>query len=92
MRLIIWPYATLLAMSAFSAGGALLLLWSRKLETQARGPLMGAPAIWLASSFLYAVVPSEQVATWFSSPKHERGCFGAAPHPAAGALLTGGIL
>jgi signal transduction histidine kinase len=52
-------------MSAFLAGGCLLLLWARNLEGQARGPLVAAIAVWAAAAFLYAVVPSDVVAAYF---------------------------
>ena len=64
MRSLLWLYATLLAMSAFLAGGSFLLLLARQLETQARGLLIGSFAVWAAASFLYTIVPSDQVADW----------------------------
>lgn len=52
-------------MSAFLAGGCLLLLWARNLENEARGSLVSAIAVFTAASFLYAVVPSDTVASYF---------------------------
>ncbi len=65
----VWLYATGLAASAILAFGCLLLVWSRNLESQARGPLMVAIAVLAAGSFLYTVAPNDAVAWYFFSAR-----------------------